>query len=137
MSEKAYPSVPGKYTPLSQRESAMSRQRLPVIVGFGGVNPAGRSSGHHAYSRMVQSAMPQALRERTFASLAQLMQLETAAGNEQYILDHTLVRRIEANHFDVDYVSWNRRLPTQSNGNPVNFDVKTQYLPDEIPRTGW
>ena len=111
----------------------MSRQRLPVIVGFGGVSPAGRSSGHHAYSRMVQSAMPQAHRERTFASLAQLMQLETAAGNEQYILDHTLVRRIEVNHFDVDFVSWNRRFPTQSNGNPVNFDVKTQNLPDKIP----
>jgi len=111
----------------------MSRQRLPVIVGFGGVNPAGRSSGHHAYSRMVQSAMPQAHRERTLASLARLMQLETAVGNEQYILDHTLVRRIETNRFDVDIVSWNRRFPTHSNGNPVNFDVKTQNLPDKIP----
>ena len=61
------------------------------------------------------------------------MQLETTVGNEQYILDHTLVRRIEANHFDVDFVSWNRRFPTQSNGSPVNFDVKTQNLPDKIP----
>ena len=25
----------------------------PVIVGFGGVNPAGRSSSHHGYRRMV------------------------------------------------------------------------------------
>jgi acetoacetyl-[acyl-carrier protein] synthase len=61
------------------------------------------------------------------------MQLETSVGNEQYILDHTLIRRIEASHFDVDSVSWNRRFPTQSNGNPVNFDVKKQNLPDKIP----
>lgn len=25
--------------------------RIPVIVGFGGVNAAGRTSGHHAYRR--------------------------------------------------------------------------------------
>ncbi|HNF09694.1 MAG TPA: hypothetical protein PLX36_10580, partial [Pseudomonadales bacterium] len=27
--------------------------RLPVIVGFGGINPAGRSSFHHGYRRLV------------------------------------------------------------------------------------
>ncbi len=37
----------------------MGRQRLPVIVGFGGINAAGRASGHHAYSRLVYSALAQ------------------------------------------------------------------------------
>ena len=94
----------------------MSRQRLPVIVGFGGINGAGRASGHHAFGRMAYSALSDIQRQRTLASLATLMGLESAQGKEQYILDHTLVRRVENNHFDVDSVSWNQRFPTESNG---------------------
>ena len=111
----------------------MSRPRLPVIVGFGGVNGAGRASGHHAFNRLVQDALPADRRDRTFAALAAMMQLESPQGSEQYILDHTLVRRVEEQHFNVDSVAWNRRLPTQSNGQPVNFDVKRQNLPEIIP----
>lgn len=111
----------------------MSRPRLPVIVGFGGVNGAGRASGHHAFNRLVQDALPAGQRDRTFAALARMMQLESAQGSEQYILDHTLVRRVEEQHFNVDSVAWNRRFPTQSNGHPVNFDVKRQNLPEIIP----
>jgi acetoacetyl-[acyl-carrier protein] synthase len=113
------------------------QQRLPVIVGFGGVSGAGRSSGHHAYSRMVYSALPEQQRRRTLASLAALMgpySLAAGAPSEKYILDHTLVRRIEVNHFDVDAVSWNQRLPTQSNGHPVSFDIARKHLPSVIPR---
>ena len=111
----------------------MSKQPLPVVVGFGGINGAGRASMHHAFKRMTYSALPQVERSRTLASLAQLMGLASSEGREQYILDHTLIRRIESNHFDVDNVEWNRKLPTQSNGQPVNFDVKRSNLPDTIP----
>jgi len=111
----------------------MSRQRLPVIVGFGGINGAGRASGHHALGRMAYSALPDAGRVRTLESLAALMGLDSARGNEQYILDHTMIRRIEDSHFDVDSVSWNQRFPTQSNGRPVNFDILTKHLPAVIP----
>jgi acetoacetyl-[acyl-carrier protein] synthase len=31
---------------------------LPIIVGFGGFSAAGRSSGHHAYRRMVIESLP-------------------------------------------------------------------------------
>ncbi len=111
----------------------MSRQRLPVIVGFGGINGAGRASGHHALARMAYTALPQAAQARTLASLAALMGLDDYRGREQYILDHTLVRRIETSHFDVDAVSWNQRFPTESNGHPVSFDIERKYLPDVIP----
>ncbi|MEH6589575.1 MAG: beta-ketoacyl synthase [Halioglobus sp.] len=114
----------------------MSHESLPVIVGFGGVNAAGRTSGHHAYSRLVESALPEAARQRTLASLAQLMGLESAAGKEQYILDHTLIRRIERNHFDVNAVQWNKRFPTNSYENPISFNIKSKNLPDVIP-PGW
>ena len=111
----------------------MSRQRLPVIVGFGGINGAGRASGHHALGRMVHTALSEQQGQRTLASLARLMGLESARGNEQYILDHTLVRRVEESHFDVDSVSWNQRFPTESNGQPVNFDIARKHLPELIP----
>ena len=50
----------------------MAKQRLPVIVGFGGVNAAGRVSGHHAYARMAYSALPAVQRGRTLDALATL-----------------------------------------------------------------
>jgi len=115
----------------------MGRQRLPVIVGFGGVSGAGRSSGHHAFSRMVYSALPDSQRRRTLASLAALMgpyALSGGEAREQYILDHTLVRRIVLNHFDVDSVGWNQRFPTESNGHPVSFDIARKHLPAVIPK---
>jgi len=112
----------------------MSKQRLPVIVGFGGINAAGRASGHHAYSRMVQSALPAAQRERTFDSLAAVMGLASAEGKQQYILDHTLIRRIETDHFDVNAVPWNQRFPTTSNGEAISFNIKKQNLPNEVPQ---
>jgi acetoacetyl-[acyl-carrier protein] synthase len=111
----------------------MARQRLPVIVGFGGINAAGRASGHHAYSRMTWSALSSEQQVRTLDSLATLMGLDGGAEHEQHILDHTLIRRIEKSHFDVDAVQWNQRLPVHSNGQPVNFSLERRYLPDVIP----
>ncbi|MFT4518163.1 MAG: acetoacetyl-[acyl-carrier protein] synthase [Halioglobus sp.] len=111
----------------------MTQQRLPVIVGFGGINTAGRSSGHHAYSRMAYSALSKEKQQRTLSSLATLMGLESGLNNERYILEHTLVRRIEQSHFDVDSVHWNQRFPTESNGQPVNFDIVRKHLPTVIP----
>jgi acetoacetyl-[acyl-carrier protein] synthase len=61
------------------------------------------------------------------------MGLDDPRGNEQYILDHTMIRRIEESHFDVDSVSWNQRFPTESNGHPVNFDILSKHLPAVIP----
>ncbi len=111
----------------------MGRQRLPVIVSLGGFNGAGRASGNHAVARMAYGAMERKVQERTLASLASMMGLEDALGNEQYILDHTLIRRIETQHFDVNAVLWNQRFPTESNGHPVTFDIERRYLPEEIP----
>ena len=113
----------------------MGRQRLPVIVALGGYNAAGRASGHHALARMAYDALPASGQARTLASLAALMGLESAEGKAEYILDHTLIRRIERQHFDVDSVIWNQRFPTESNGHPVNFDIERRHLPRDIPPT--
>jgi acetoacetyl-[acyl-carrier protein] synthase len=49
------------------------------------------------------------------------------------LLADTLIRRIEAAHFDPDRVAWNQRLPTQSNGKPVSFDTHRRHLPHPVP----
>ncbi|WP_166796985.1 hypothetical protein, partial [Pseudomonas aeruginosa] len=49
--------------------------RLPVIVGFGGYNAAGRSSFHHGFRRMVIESMDPQARQETLAGLAVMMKL--------------------------------------------------------------
>jgi acetoacetyl-[acyl-carrier protein] synthase len=128
--------------------------RLPVIVGFGGFNAAGRGSGHQAYRRMVIESLPEAERQETLAGLAVMMGLltykdgayrdseghgfdladiETRFGTE--ILDGTLIRRIEKDFFDVDAVHW-QKSATLSASAPLVFDLARRDLPDPIP-AGW
>ena len=82
--------------------------RLPVMVGFGGINPAGRVSFDHAYHRLVIDALDTATQDRTYNSLASIMGLEDPSGktpeSRQYIDEHTLIRRIEL--FDPNKVNW-------------------------------
>ena len=75
--------------------------RLPVIVGFGGINAAGRASFNHAYRRLVIETLDERARAETYRNLATLMNLSgdpDAAATRAHIDAHTLIRRIE--HFD-------------------------------------
>jgi acetoacetyl-[acyl-carrier protein] synthase len=112
--------------------------RLPVIVGFGGINAAGRSSRHHAYRRMIIDALPEALADETWRALATLMQCawDGTEATRAKLAAGTLVRRIEANHFDVDAVPWNRRIVAHSEDYPMSFRTGVKQLPEEIP-PGW
>ena len=113
--------------------------RLPVIIGFGGVNAADRSSGHHAYRRMIIDSLGERDAGETWQSLATLMGIELNAklpdqGTRDYILAHTLVRRIETDHFDAEHVPWNRRLRMRPVGDePVRFVTRAQHLPMPVP----
>ncbi len=112
--------------------------RLPVIVGFGGVNAAGRSSSHHAYRRMVIDALPEAEAEDTWRALAALTghDYDGSDAARQSLADGTLVRRIEASHFDVDAIPWNRRMVAHSEGFPMRFRTQAKQLPERLP-AGW
>jgi acetoacetyl-[acyl-carrier protein] synthase len=80
--------------------------RLPVIVGFGGINPAGRSSGHHGYRRLVYDQLASGKQQSTLNALAALMQCDA---DEQSILTNTLVRKINDNLFPIITVPTNRQ----------------------------
>ena len=127
--------------------------RLPVIVGFGGVGPAGRSSFHHAYRRTIIESTSGHQRAQTFMALASMMQLIhfdgdrclTRDGEEiapaaiearfgRQILDGTLIRRIEHRLFDPDRVSGNNAMPVCNvTGAPGTFLVNKRNLPDPLP----
>jgi len=59
--------------------------RVPLIVGFGGYGPAGRSSFHHAYIRTVIETLSEEQSERTILGLATMMKLVKVVDN--YFID--------------------------------------------------
>ncbi|MEQ9451956.1 MAG: beta-ketoacyl synthase [Pseudomonadales bacterium] len=108
--------------------------RLPVMVGFGGINPAGRMSFNHSYRRLVIDKLEQAKQDRTYRSLAALMGLENDSdpATRQHILDHTLIRRIEL--FDPDRVTWQSNAQLKGAEEQVlTFVLAKRQLPEVIP----
>ncbi|MGB0692531.1 MAG: beta-ketoacyl synthase [Pseudomonadales bacterium] len=110
--------------------------RLPVIVGFGGVNPAGRSSAYHGYRRMVIDALDSERQDRTYAALAALMKLpaETSEDTRQFVRDHTLIRRLETNLFDATSIPLHKRAAiTGASTEAITFSTRRINLPDNLP----
>ena len=109
--------------------------RLPVIVGIGGVNPAGRVSGNHAYRRVVIDKLSSAKAASTYASLASLMELNldpAAAATRAHIRDHTLVRRIES--YDAANTPWQRSAYLSAlAGQAIEFTIRKRDLPEQLP----
>lgn len=135
--------------------------RLPIIVSMGGVNAAGRTSGHQAYRRMVIDALPEDEQARTLAGLAVSMGLVTTENGETFIaaedeaslslaevearyrdtvLAGTLVRRVEKSHFDVDALYWQSsallNVDERGDGQAIQFTLKADQVPSPLP-AGW
>ena len=112
--------------------------RLPVIVGIGGVNPAGRVSFHHAFRRIVIDAIGADDADDTYASLAALMRLNDDPANpatREYIRDNTLIRRIS--RFDpTDVVRHRQATISAAERQGIRFIVAKRHLPDNVP-PGW
>jgi len=115
--------------------------RLPVMIGFGGINPAGRVSFDHAYRRLVIDKLELSKQDSTYESLAALMRLNklqnsdlsasTQAGR-QHIRDHTLIRRIEL--YDPDRVAWQSSAELKGvENNQLTFVLPKRQLPESIP----
>lgn len=111
--------------------------KLPVIVGFGGFNPAGRISFHHAYKRTVIDALNETERQKTYQSLATLMGLQEDvrdASTQAYINDHTLIRKIEL--WDPASTNVHKKIAFEASGNHgLRFRVAIQDMPSEVPPT--
>ncbi len=126
---------------------------LPVIVGFGGINSAGRSSFHHGYKRMIIDKLSDTERHKTLSGLAALMglvkkdsgrlvddkgqaigsdQIEARFGNT--ILRNTLLRKINPQLFDVENVQLNTKVTASGiDGESIRFTLAKRDLPKQIP----
>ena len=129
------------------------KSRLPVIVGFGGYNAAGRSSFHHGFRRTVIESMDIQARRETLAGLAVMMKLVKVVdgayqdhdGNSlslgeidsrfaEQILASTLVRRIEKQHLDPDASHWQKTIDISATaGHPLSFITLRKQLPEPLP----
>jgi len=108
--------------------------KLPLIVGLGGINAAGRSSGFHSYKRLVCDALQDDVMASTWQDLAQRMGLDTSDINADIIAKikaGTLVRRTTT--FDPDAVPFQRKAKLAPAGSPIKFELKKSKLPHTIP----
>lgn len=127
--------------------------RLPVIVGFGGYNAAGRSSFHHGFRRTVIESLDAATRQETLAGLAVMTKLVTVVDGQyldadgkpldlpaiearygERVLASTLVRRIEKSFLDVDAAPWQKSIGvTPEDGALITFITSRKQLPEPLP----
>ena len=127
---------------------------LPIIVGMGGINAAGRTSFHQGFRRIVIDKLNAEARQETFVGLATLMNLLTSQdgklvdqdGNvvdkvdveQQFgeeILAGTLIRKIENEHFDPDATPWQQKLTMDVGDQGITFETRARDLPKPLPRT--
>ncbi|AZM98026.1 beta-ketoacyl synthase [Vreelandella venusta] len=119
---------------------------------MGGINPAGRTSGHQAFRRTVLDALPADQQRQTLEGLAALMRLAKHSANgwhnsagqpidspaqtlRDHVLNHTLIRRNEDPRFLAPGLPANRRAE-MTLSEPVRFTLRRRQLPEQLPE-GW
>jgi len=107
-------------------------KKLPVIVGFGGINAAGRSSFHHSYRRMVHEALPAEVTRPMFKGLAALMN-QPENTDKASLLEQTLIRKIEKQTFDLDDIDTHKIANLQSDSETLHFQISKRHLPKHVP----
>ena len=127
---------------------------LPIIVGMGGINAAGRTSFHQGFRRIVIDKLNAEARQETFVGLATLMNILTFEDGKlldnngavvdtnkveslfgDQILNGTLIRKIEKNHFDPDATPWQQKMTMGQADDAITFETKARDLPTPLPRS--
>ncbi len=133
---------------------------LPIIVGMGGINAAGRTSFHQGFRRIVIDKLTAQARQETYLGLASLMNLvclnkegnlvdqennsveikDIEAKFGEQILAGTLIRKIEKNHFDVDATHWQQKMTLKPivdahEKNTICFEIRQKDLPSPVPNS--
>ena len=127
---------------------------LPVIVGMGGINASGRTSFHQGFRRIIIDQLAEQEKQETYLGLACLMNLvryedgqlldqnnQVVAADQiesrfgQQILDGTLIRKIEKEHFDPDATPWHQKMTLSPSEQTFSFVVKRKDLPVPLPES--
>jgi acetoacetyl-[acyl-carrier protein] synthase len=105
---------------------------LPLIVGIGGINAAGRTSGFHGYKRLVCEVLSPETMNSTWRDLAHRMGIEITHGISEAVINKikagTLTRRIET--FDPSRVGRQFKGTLKTD---TTFILRKSKLPAEIP----
>ena len=103
---------------------------LPVIVGYGGINSAGRSIFDFSHQRMLFDSIDTKSQDEVLLSLGHLMNTK----ERKTILNKTLIRTIDDNFFD-DHNYRSPALPTLAGGQlPSGFNPAKTYNSRQHPR---
>ena len=104
---------------------------LPVIVGYGGINPAGRSIFDFSHKRMLYEVLDSSDQEEVIKSLGYLM----GTSDKKYILKKSLIRTIDEDFF-LQHNLRNPELPTYAGGQlPSGFNPAETYNSRQHPRS--
>lgn len=104
---------------------------LPVIVGFGGISPAGRSSFNQGYNRLVFDTLDANAQQDVLQDLASLSGQQ--ASNREALLSQTLIRKIPIEHFDANRVMMNKASRVMPTDQTIKFSLRKRDLPSVIP----
>ncbi|WP_370978671.1 beta-ketoacyl synthase [Agaribacterium sp. ZY112] len=111
------------------------RSYLPLIVGFGGYNAAGRASGHRAYERMIYESLGNSDKQRVLASLKALTGLADDV-DEQTVLNASLVRQLDPSVLDTDKARSAINVELNSDEQTsTQFELSARQMPSNIPET--
>ena len=103
---------------------------LPLIVGYGGINAAGRSIFDFSHRRMLFDSINLENQNEVLQSLGHLM----GTSEKQTILNKTLLRTIDDDFFD-NHNFRNPDLPTLAGGQlPSGFNPASTYNSRHNPR---
>ena len=127
---------------------------LPVIIGFGGINAAGRTSSHHGYRRLIVDHLDTQSRLDTMTDLATLTNKATFNNGLYYIAgqDHgltqkqlaqqlgeelknaTLIRPIRPEAYDIHQLVLNKAAEIKpSSGDCTCIRMRKRHLPTCLP----
>lgn len=133
----------------------MDNTKLPVIVGFGGYNAAGRVSFHHAYKRIILESLDKDDQNSVVANLAVLMGLAQYQEGQYSLTDgtsmsldqigqslrdtveeNTLIRKIDSDtFFDPDNLYWQKQANAGAHKDEkIRFTLPKRDLPEPVPQ---
>ena len=122
---------------------------------MGGVSPAGRTSGHQGFRRLLLPQLAGTQQQQTLLSLASLTGLAHQVADNQWrtpegqlsteallarhgqaLQDASLIRRIHPHWFDVHAHPATRSLDFNPTEDPIRFRLRRRQLPEQLP-LGW
>ena len=136
----AHTPVPGGVGPMTintlilntllAAQKLTNMSNLPLIVGYGGINAAGRSIFDFAHQRMLFESVDTDKQDEVLQSLGHLM----GTNNKETILNKTLLRAIDGDFFD-QHNFRSPELPTLAGGQlPSGFNPASTYNSRQHPR---